>query len=128
MSITKPSFQLPITSSLHHHSGILGELSAIVQASPTVRDHLGPALLHTYAEVNVVEGLDVDKEDFDKFATRSANGFSNYTIMHLHAIQCMSTGLCDLNCMQELFLGKDEISLPEGCPHLRGVHREVFHC
>jgi hypothetical protein len=50
--------------------GILGELSAIVQASPTVRDHLGPALLHTYAEVNVVEGLDVDKEDFDKFATR----------------------------------------------------------
>jgi hypothetical protein len=50
--------------------GILGELSAIVQASPTVRDHLGPALLHTYAEVNVVEGLDVDKEDFDKYATR----------------------------------------------------------
>ena len=44
-----------------------------MQASPTVRDHLGPALLHTYAEVNVVEGLDVDKEDFDKYATRSAH-------------------------------------------------------
>ena len=41
-----------------------------MQACPTVRDHLGPALLHTYAEVNVVEGLDVDKEDFDKYATR----------------------------------------------------------
>ena len=42
-----------------------------MQASPTVRDHLGPALLHTYAEVNVVEGLDVDRENFDKYATRS---------------------------------------------------------
>ena len=41
-----------------------------MQACPTVRDHLGPALLHTYTEVNVVEGLDVDKEDFDKYATR----------------------------------------------------------
>ena len=51
-------------------SGILGELSVMVQASPSVRDKLGPALLHTYAAVNVVEGLDVDKENFDKFATR----------------------------------------------------------
>ena len=42
----------------------------MVQASPTVQDHLGPALLHTYAAVNVVEGLDVDKESFDKYATR----------------------------------------------------------
>lgn len=50
--------------------GILGELSVMVQASPTVQDHLGPALLHTYAAVNVVEGLDVDKESFDKYATR----------------------------------------------------------
>ena len=39
-----------------------------------MRDHLGPALLHTYAEVNVVEGLDVDKEDFDKYATRLGEG------------------------------------------------------
>ena len=39
-----------------------------------MRDHLGPALLHTYAEVNVVEGLDVDKEDFDKYATRWERG------------------------------------------------------
>ena len=51
-------------------SGILGELSVMVQASPMVRDRLGPALLHTYAAVKVFEGLDVDKEDFDKYATR----------------------------------------------------------
>ena len=42
----------------------------MVQASPMVRDQLGPALLHTYAAVKVFEGLDVDKEDFDKYATR----------------------------------------------------------
>lgn len=42
----------------------------MVQASPSVRDKLCPALLHTYAAVNVVEGLDVDKDNFDKFATR----------------------------------------------------------
>ena len=42
----------------------------MVQASPTVQDHLGPALLHTYAAVNVVEGLDVDKENFDKYGAR----------------------------------------------------------
>ena len=35
-----------------------------------VRDRLGPALLHTYAAVKVFEGLDVDKEDFDKYAAR----------------------------------------------------------
>ena len=35
-----------------------------------VRDRLGPALLHTYAVVKVFEGLDVDKEDFDKYAAR----------------------------------------------------------
>ena len=51
-------------------SGIFGELSVMVQASPMVRDRLGPALLHTYAAVKVFEGLDVDKEDFDKYATR----------------------------------------------------------
>ena len=42
----------------------------MVQANPTVRDHLGPALLGTFAAVTVVEGLDVDKEDFDKYAAR----------------------------------------------------------
>jgi len=42
----------------------------MVQGSPSVQDKLGPALLHTYAAVSVVEGLDVDKENFDKYATR----------------------------------------------------------
>ena len=42
----------------------------MVQASPMVRDQLGPALLHTYAAVKVFEGLDVDKEDFDKYEVR----------------------------------------------------------
>ena len=59
-----------ITSFLPRCSGILGELSVMVQASPMVRDRLGPALLHTYAAVKVFEGLDVDKEDFDKYAAR----------------------------------------------------------
>ena len=59
-----------ITSFLSRCSGILGELSVMVQASPMVRDRLGPALLHTYAAVKVFEGLDVDKEDFDKYAAR----------------------------------------------------------
>ena len=29
-----------------------------------------------------------------------------------------------LNCMQELFLGKEKVSLLERCPHLWGVLRE----
>ena len=50
--------------------GIQGELSAMVQGSPSFRDRLGPALLHTFSAVGVVEGLDVDKEDFDKYTAR----------------------------------------------------------
>ena len=65
-SLSPPFSLLPPTS----RSGILGELSVMVQGSPTVQDKLGPALLHTYAAVSVVEGLDVDKENFDKYATR----------------------------------------------------------
>lgn len=42
----------------------------MVQGNPSVRDNLGPALLHTYAAVSVFEGLDVDKENFDKYTTR----------------------------------------------------------
>ena len=51
-------------------SGIQGDLSAMVQGSPAFRDRLGPALLHTFAAVDVVEGLDVDKENFDKYSAR----------------------------------------------------------
>jgi len=60
----------PLPSPPPLNSGILGELSVMVQGSPSVQDKLGPALLHTYAAVSVVEGLDVDKENFDKYATR----------------------------------------------------------
>lgn len=42
----------------------------MVQGSPTFQDRLGPALLHTYSAVGVVEGLDVDKENFDKYTAR----------------------------------------------------------
>ncbi len=46
----------------------------MVQGNPTVREHLGPALLHTYVAVAVFEGLDVDKEEFDKYSTRCVGG------------------------------------------------------
>eukprot|EP00117_Sycon_ciliatum_P046288 scpid21219/ scgid2547/ Ubiquitin conjugation factor E4 B; Ubiquitin fusion degradation protein 2; Ufd2a len=52
-------------------SGVHTELASIVHTSPTVQTQLGPALLHTYAAVDLVEGLDVDKEDFDKFGARA---------------------------------------------------------
>lgn len=52
------------------NSGIEGDLVACVAMSPAVREKLGPALLHTYCSVDIVEGLDVDKEEFDKFSAR----------------------------------------------------------
>lgn len=51
-------------------SGIEGDLMACVAMCPAVREKLGPALLHTYCSVDIVEGLDVDKEEFDKFSAR----------------------------------------------------------
>ena len=33
-----------------------------------------------------------------------------------------------LYCMQELFFGKEKVSLLERCPHFGGVLRERFHC
>lgn len=51
-------------------SGIEGDLLACVSMCPAVRDKLGPALIHTYSSVDIVEGLDVDKEEFDKFSAR----------------------------------------------------------
>ena len=52
------------------NSGIEGALVACVAMSPLVREKLCPALLHTYCSVDIVEGLDVDKEEFDKFSAR----------------------------------------------------------
>lgn len=42
----------------------------MVQGSPAFQGRLGPALLHTFSAVGVIEGLDVDKEDFDKYSAR----------------------------------------------------------
>jgi hypothetical protein len=53
-------------------SGITGNLSAVVHGSPMVKEHLGPALLHTYVAVDTAEGVDVDKEDFEKYGARSS--------------------------------------------------------
>lgn len=51
-------------------SGIEGDMVACVAMCPAVREKLGPALIHTYSSVDIVEGLDVDKEEFDKFSAR----------------------------------------------------------
>ena len=57
---------LPLTS----WSSVQGELATILHSNPAVRDRLGPALLSAYSAVDVVEGLDVDKDSFDKFSAR----------------------------------------------------------
>ena len=43
---------------------------ACIAMSPLIREKFAPALIHTYCSVDIVEGLDVDKEEFDKFASR----------------------------------------------------------
>ena len=48
----------------------MSDLDSAVHACPSVQNHLGPALIQNYIEVSAVEGLDVDKEDFDKYAAR----------------------------------------------------------
>lgn len=66
------TFNLPNESSFlfSFHSGIEGDLVACVAMCSAVREKLCPALLHTYCAVDIVEGLDVDKEEFDKFSAR----------------------------------------------------------
>ena len=59
---------------LNLSSGIAGNLSATVHGSPMVKEHLGPALLHTYIAVDTAEGVDVDKEDFEKYGARFVGG------------------------------------------------------
>ncbi|XP_048576490.1 uncharacterized protein LOC5513359 isoform X2 [Nematostella vectensis] len=51
-------------------SGVEGDLTACVVTCQAIKAKLIPALTHTYTSVDVVEGLDVDKEEFDKFGTR----------------------------------------------------------
>ncbi|XP_067687796.1 uncharacterized protein [Haliotis asinina] len=55
-------------------SGLMSELAAMVETCPSVQNQLGPALLRTYVSVDVVEGLDVDKDEFDKYSARSEIG------------------------------------------------------
>lgn len=51
-------------------SGVMSDLEAMVHTCPSVQEKLGPALLRTYVSVDVVEGLDVDKDTFDKYGAR----------------------------------------------------------
>jgi len=51
-------------------SGVHGHLASLVHTNPMVQEHLGPALLSTYIAVDQIEGLDVDKEEFDKYQAR----------------------------------------------------------
>ena len=55
----------------------------MVQGSPAFQSRLGPALLHTYSAVGVFEGLDVDKENFDKYSARCVIR-NNETDRHTH--------------------------------------------
>ncbi|KAK7466645.1 hypothetical protein BaRGS_00037253, partial [Batillaria attramentaria] len=51
-------------------SGVMSDLAAMVHTCPSAQTKLGPALLRTYISVDVVEGLDVDKDTFDKYSSR----------------------------------------------------------
>ncbi|CAH1790115.1 unnamed protein product [Owenia fusiformis] len=80
-------------------SGLMSELGSMVHTCPTVRNSLGPALLHTFVSVDVVEGLDVDKEDFEKY--RSRHEISKL-IEHLWNRQDCRTSILAL-CGQPIF-------------------------
>ena len=55
-------------------SGAYGHLGSLVHTNPMVQEHLGPSLLSTYIAVDQIEGLDVDKEEFDKYGARLVGG------------------------------------------------------
>ena len=55
-------------------SGLYGHLGSLVHTNPMVQEHLGPSLLSTYVAVDQIEGLDVDKEEFDKYGARLVGG------------------------------------------------------
>ncbi len=81
-----------ITCPLFYCSGVLGELSAMVQGSPAFQGRLGPALIQTYSAVGFFEGLDVDKEDFDKYSARYYNTLFKY----MHDLMCLRYDICQL--------------------------------
>lgn len=53
-----------------------------------VQEHLGPALLHTYIAVDTAEGVDVDKEDFEKYGARYGQPPATRTHMLVKASDC----------------------------------------
>jgi hypothetical protein len=52
------------------HRSLDTRLLASVRSNVTLRDELLPALMDVYVAAGIVEGLDVDKEDFDKYSVR----------------------------------------------------------
>lgn len=59
---------------LYSFSGLYGHLGSLVHTNPMVQEYLGPSLLSTYIAVDQIEGLDVDKEEFDKYGARLVGG------------------------------------------------------
>ena len=49
---------------------------------PAVKERLCPSLVHTYCSVDIVEGLDVDREEFDKFTARYTTSFFTELLIH----------------------------------------------
>ena len=54
----------------------------------------------------------------------SSSRDANCTVESVHISEVSS--FQGLNCMQQLFLGKERVSLLERCPYFRGVLREGF--
>ena len=79
---------------------------AAVLGTPTAQTELVPALMRCYAAADFVVGLDVDKDDFDKFGMRHSIGAR--ACMHacvyvcvcvcMHARACMHACVCECVC------------------------------
>ncbi|XP_041374880.1 uncharacterized protein LOC121387745 [Gigantopelta aegis] len=85
-------------------SGVMSELAAIVHTCPLVKSNLGPALLRVYISVDVVEGLDVDKDEFDKYSARSEMGKLIEHLWHRSDCRASIAALCHTELFQN-FLG-----------------------
>ena len=77
----------------------MSDLAAMVHTCPSAQTKLGPALLRTYVSVDVVEGLDVDRDTFDKFSARSVHlsvslpQTHTHVPAHTHAHTCMHASI-----------------------------------
>ncbi|KAK3728341.1 hypothetical protein QZH41_002184 [Actinostola sp. cb2023] len=87
-------------------SGVEGGLTAAVVVSPVIREKLASALIQTYTSVDVVEGLDVDKEEFDKFtcrylsSTRSTVSAKARAMAKKAALEAKAASLKSLHALQ----------------------------